>query len=61
MHMSQFELLDQMTEASGGVLTTAAVLGAGISKYILSKYVAAKEYERVSHGVYLAPDAWADV
>jgi len=58
--MSQFELLDQMTEASGGVLTTAAVLEAGISKSVLSKYVAAKEYERVSHGVYLAPDAWAD-
>ena len=52
--------LNDLATADGGVLTTAAVTNAGISKTALSTFVLKNHYERVSHGVYLSPDAWPD-
>lgn len=58
--MSQFEQLDSISNKSGGVLRTADALMAGVSKPVLAAFVEARGYERVSHGIYLAPDAWKD-
>ena len=58
--MSQFEQLDSISNKSGGVLRTADALMAGVSKPVLAEFVEARGYERVSHGIYLAPDTWKD-
>lgn len=58
--MTQAEKMDTLARDSGGVLRTAEVLTAGVSKTVLAKYVAARGFERVAHGIYLAPDAWTD-
>lgn len=55
-----FETLDDLVEGNNGVLRTADVVAAQISKPTLAKYVRERGLERVSHGVYLAPDAWRD-
>lgn len=58
--MTDFQKLEQLANADGGVLTTAAAANAGISKTVLANFVSKNEYERVSLGIYLSPDAWRD-
>lgn len=58
--MTDFQKLEELANADGGVLTTAAAANAGISKTVLANFVSKNEYERVSLGVYLSPDAWRD-
>lgn len=58
--MTDFQKLETLADADGGVLTTAAALKAGISKTALANFVLRQGYERVSLGVYLSPDAWRD-
>lgn len=57
---NQTDTLDHLVQANGGVLQTVAALAAGVSKTVLARYVAARGFERVAHGIYLAPDAWTD-
>lgn len=57
--MSSQQLKD-VAEQNGGILKTADVIAAGISKPILAEFVKSNGYERVAHGIYLAPDAWDD-
>ena len=49
-----------MAKESGGVLTTAAVVAAGISKPTLSAFVQRNGFQCVQRGIYCAPDAWID-
>ena len=43
-----------------GVLQTADVIEAGISKTYFMEYAKKMELERVAKGIYLSPDAWED-
>lgn len=58
--MNKKEKLDNMLEEQGGVLLTRDVMKVGISKTYLLEYVKKMQLERVSLGVYLSQDAWAD-
>ena len=58
--MGQFEQLDQLLETQDGMLRTAQVVSAGISKPVFYDYVHSRELERVAHGIYLSKDAWVD-
>ena len=46
--MGQFEQLDQLLETQDGMLRTAQVVSAGISKPVFYDYVHSRELERVA-------------
>ena len=52
--------LQKMARENGGVLTTAAVVAAGISKPTLSSFVQKNGFQCVQRGIYCSPDAWVD-
>ena len=58
--MSGFDILDSLVRSGNGLLRTADAVSAGISKPMLGNYVRERGFERVGHGLYLAPDAWKD-
>lgn len=60
MKMNKKEKLDNMLYQKNGILQTADVIQAGISKTYFMEYTQKKDLERVSKGIYLSPDAWAD-
>lgn len=49
-----------LAESSGGLVTTAQVVGAGIPRARISDMVKAGELERVQRGVYRLVDVWED-
>lgn len=58
--MNYHELMDSIIKKNSGLILTKDVVEAGISKTLLSKYVANGDLERVAHGVYLSGDAFED-
>ncbi len=58
--MSKHELLHDMLKNNNGFLKTVEVVNAGISKTHLGDFVKRHGLERVVHGLYMSPDAWAD-
>lgn len=52
--------LRKLAENNNGYLFTSDVTAHGISKTYLSKFVKENDYERVGHGIYVAPDIWPD-
>lgn len=58
--MTPDKALDALADQNSGVLRTGDAVAAGVSKAALRRYIAQKGFERVAHGVYLAPDAWKD-
>jgi len=58
--MRIYQKLETIAAENNGVLITANVLAAGVSKDIFYNFITEKQYERVYHGIYLAPDAWRD-
>ena len=58
--MNQFQQLDHMLMNQDGMLRTAQVFAAGISKPVFYKFVQSRGLERVAHGIYLSKDAWVD-
>lgn len=58
--LNKKEVLDQMLEEQEGILMTCDVTGVGISKTYFMEYVKKMQLEKVSKGVYLSQDAWAD-
>ena len=58
--MTRFEQLEQMLAEYGGMLQTAQVTAAGISKPIFYDFIREKGLEQASHGVYVSADAWVD-
>lgn len=58
--MTGLERLEQMLEEHGGMLQTAQVTAAGISKPIFYDFIREKNLERAAHGVYVSSDAWVD-
>ena len=55
-----YEQLVTLAANSNGVLKTTDALAAGVSKFVLSRFISENQYEKVYHGIYLAPDAWRD-
>lgn len=49
------ELVDE-----SGILLTSAVISEGISKTSLYNFINKNGFEKVGHGVYASPEAWAD-
>ena len=43
-----------------GLLRTAQVVEAGISKSVFYEYVKDRKMERVAHGIYVSKDSWID-
>lgn len=46
-------------DTSGILLTKQAIYG-GVKKDALYRFIAENNFEKIGHGVYLAPDAWED-
>ena len=58
--MTQFEQLDHLFAANGGILKTAHVVSAKIPKPILYDYVKERGVEQAAHGIYISAEAWTD-
>ncbi|MCF0150039.1 MAG: type IV toxin-antitoxin system AbiEi family antitoxin domain-containing protein [Firmicutes bacterium] len=50
-----FELVD-----ASGIILTSDALRAGFTKPRFYKFIKDNQFERVAHGVYASPEAWAD-
>ncbi len=58
--MSAKNQISVIASEHNGVLKTADVVSAGISKKTLSEFVKERGFERAAHGIYCDPDAWTD-
>ena len=58
--MTKFEQMDLLLSKNNGIITTADIVKAGISKPYFAEYSKKRGLERVSHGVYISKDAWYD-
>ena len=54
------KILEKLEEKNNGVLRTAEVTLAGISKDHFYKYVKQKGFEKFAHGIYVSPDTLTD-
>lgn len=52
--------IEKLLAENNGILKTADVVTAGISKETFYKYVKGAGLEKAAHGIYLSPAAWAD-
>lgn len=57
---SIWKQLEHIAEENSGILTTAQVEAAGISRTVLKRYVDEKQLIRVSKGLYILEHGWAD-
>lgn len=58
--MTKFEEIDKLLEQNDGYLFSKDVEKAGISRTYLASYVKERGLEKVSKGIYISPDTWAD-
>lgn len=58
--MTKFEKIDEFIKNQNGIISTAQVIDAGISKSTFYLYVKEKELEKTSHGIYVSKEAWID-
>lgn len=54
------KLIKKMLAENNGILKTADVVAAGISKEYFYQYAKKTGLEKAAHGIYLSPDAWPD-
>ncbi len=54
------ETIEKLLTENNGILKTADVVAAGISKETFYKYVKAAGLEKAAHGIYLSPDCLTD-
>ena len=54
------KMIEELLAENKGILRTADVVGAGISKEVFYKYVKDAGLEKAAHGIYLLPAVWAD-
>ncbi len=54
------KMLEKMLADNQGILKTADVVAAGISKETFYQYVKCAELEKAAHGIYVSPAAWVD-
>ncbi len=58
--MTKNEQLSVLIEDNNGIIQTAQVVEAGISKPFFYDYAKEHDLKRIAHGVYVSPDAWVD-
>ncbi len=58
--MNTKERITALAAEHHGILRTADVVAAGISKKALAEFVQDRGFEKASHGIYCDPDAWTD-
>ena len=58
--MTDFKLLEKISEENNGVLQTKEALKAGVSKAKLAEFLKENEYEKFSRGIYYSPDTFDD-
>ena len=58
--MGRMDQLERMARENGGILKTSMAVSAGISKPTLKAFIQKNGYERVSSGIYCAPDVLPD-
>lgn len=58
--MNQFEKIKALVEQQKGMIQTAQVVEAGISKPTFYKYVEENHLEKMAHGIYISEDIWVD-
>lgn len=54
------DLLEKMLQDNQGILQTAEVVAAGISKEYFYQYAKAFGLEKIAHGIYMSSEAWRD-
>lgn len=54
------KMIEQILAENNGILKTADVIAAGISKEYFYRYVRIAGLEKAAHGIYISPDAWPD-
>lgn len=54
------ELLQKMLQDNHGVLRTADVIAAGISKEYFYQFAKASGMEKIAHGIYTSAESWPD-
>lgn len=60
MNTLKQKLIENMLDKNNGILKTADIVAAGISKEYFYQYAKKMGLERAAHGVYISPDAWPD-
>ena len=58
--MTAFEQIDFLFAQNSGIIKTAQVVKAGISKSTFYAYAKQRGVEQAGHGIYALPDAWHD-
>lgn len=58
--MTQFEQLDCLLEEYSGMIETAQVIDAGISKPVFYRYIKERDLEKAAHGIYVSKNTWVD-
>ena len=58
--MSKREQLNSLLQEYHGILRTADVMEAGISKTYFASYIRDCDLQQVGHGIYMSPDSWGD-
>lgn len=58
--MTKFDLMDQLLKQNNGVIRTADIVAAGVSKTYFAEYIKSRKLEKISHGIYTSADAWPD-
>lgn len=53
-------MIEKLLAENNGVLKTADVVAAGISKETFYKYAKSAGLEKTAHGIYISPTTWAD-
>lgn len=54
------ELLQSVAESQGGIIKTSDAVAVGVTKDAFAAFIREQHYEKISHGIYLAPSAWPD-
>lgn len=60
MNALKQNIIEKLLAENNGILKTADVIAAGISKETFYKYAQSAGLEKAAHGIYLSPAAWAD-
>jgi predicted transcriptional regulator of viral defense system len=54
------QIVNTLLQENGGIISTADVIKAGISRMTVSQFVKDGRLERIAHGRYIQPDSFPD-
>lgn len=58
--MTKFERMDQLLKQHNGIIRTADIVTAGISKPYFAEFIRKRNLERIAHGIYASQNIWHD-